>query len=557
MRASRPSVSSRFAFGGALALFGVGGALWLDRPVASTDSDAARVLGGVASPGSPLVESLLAAALRPLRFDVRVEAARAVLLVTWLLAAAVLARRVMPTMIAAGPAAFRDGRIASLLRWVVVALVLASAPVVGTFHLGGALVPLALLLVVDELDHEKHAALASLAAFAVSLEGPSFAIAALAGGATALLRQRTAMAALRTLAPGLALAVRALPVAERLGPLAFLAKLPPLPVAALPIDGVVVGLGTVGIVVAIMRRAMPQVRVATEALALALVLPLVCLDRERLVGLDTATARAAVVIALARPMAAAAAASFTLAGHDTLARYRRVFLGVAWLAFVARAGTELAYRARETFASADDARGLVDEIPVDAVVLVDDDALFGRLVVARAVNALPASTSLLRWSHESPSRLAAELDRDAGLRPLVRDLTLRGQGDPRTVFDLAKARPTRSTAGAVWTSDTATRLVPAAYFLRPVDEERESAAAAKTPELDDKALDATLSALREGHDRAANLEAHRLLCTEAALFAASGRKEIASRYCHLMAPSAATVRCSICPNELRVSARDR
>jgi hypothetical protein len=99
--------------------------------------------------------------------------------------------------------------------------------------------------------------------------------------------------------------------------------------------------------------------------------------------------------------------------------------------------------------------------------------------------------------------------------------------------------------------------VPAGYFLRPLDEERESLAAARTPELDEKTLEGTLSSLRAGTDRAANLEAHRLLCTEAALFAASARKEIASRYCRLMAPSAATVRCSICPNELRVSARDR
>jgi hypothetical protein len=557
MRAPRPTVSSRVAFAGALVFFGVAGALWLDRPVASTDSDAARVLGGVATQGSALVESVLAAALRPLRFDLRVEAARAVLLVAWLLAAAVLARRVMPTMVAAGPAAFRDGRIASLLRWVIVALVLASAPVVGTFHLGGALVPLALLLALDELDHDARPALACVLAFAASLEGTPFALAALAGGIATLLRQRSALAALRALVPGLALALRALPIAERLNPLAFLAVMPPLPVAATPIDGVVIGLGTAGIVIAILRRAMPQPRVASEVLALVLVLPLVCLDRERFLGLDAATARAAVVLGLARPMAAAAAASFTLAGRDTLARYRRAFLGLAWLAFVARAGTDLAYRARETFAGADEARGLVTEIPENAVVLVDDDALLGRLVVARAVNALPASTTILRWSHESPTRLAAELDRDVALRPLARDLTLRGQGDPRTVFDLAKTRPTRSTAGAIWTADTATRLVPAGYFLRPLDEERESASAAKTPELDDKALEETLGALRDGRDRSANLEAHRLLCTEAALFAASGRKEIAGRYCHAMAPSAATVRCSICPNELRVSARDR
>ena len=557
MRAPRPPASSRLAFGGALAFFGLGGALWLERPIASTDTDAARVLGGVAAPGSPLVEAVLAFLLRPLRFELRVDAARAVLLIAWVAAAAVIARRTMPTMIATGPASFRDGRVPALLRWVVVALVLASAPVVATFHLGGSLIPLALLLAIDELDHDGHVAMASFAAFALGLEGAPFAVAAVAGGLALVRRDRSARAVLRTLAPAAALAVRALPIAEALNPLAFVAALPARAPSTTPIDGVVIALGTVGVVFGILRRAMPNVRVASEGLVLAVVLPLACLDREGWAGLDTTTARAAVIVALARPMSAAAAASFTLAGRDALAPYRHLFLGIAWLSFVARAGTDLAFRARETFASADDARGLFADVPDRAVVLVDGNALFDRLVVARAVNALPASTTLLRWTRESPSRLAAELDRDADLRPLVRDLTLRGKGDPRTVFDLAKVRPTRSTAGAVWTSDTAHRLVPAGFFLRPLDDERETSLAAKAPEVDDAALEATLGALREGHDRVTSLEAHRLLCTEAALFAASGRSEIASRYCRVMAGSAASVRCSICPSELRVSARGR
>ena len=140
---------------------------------------------------------------------------------------------------------------------------------------------------------------------------------------------------------------------------------------------------------------------------------------------------------------------------------------------------------------------------------------------------------------------------------MVRDLTLRGQGDPRTLFDLAKARPVRTTAGAVWTADTATRLVPAGFFLRALDEEREPASAAKNPAVDEERIAPALAALRDGVDRAATIEAHRLLCTEAALLASTARRESAARYCRLMAPASAVVRCSVCPRELQLSARDR
>jgi hypothetical protein len=557
MRDASPSPHERAFDVGALALAGLGGALWLDRPIGSADVDAARLLGGVAAPGSPLLETFVAAALRPLAFDARVLVAQALTIAAWALTAALVASRVRPTILAAGPASFARSAMPGVLRWVVAALVLACAPVVGTFHVGGALVPLALVLAADELDHDGRHGAAALAALIAALQGPSFAFAGLVGGVVVMARTRSLAGVARLLAPGLALAIRALPIAEHLHPLAFLERLPASPLPALPVDGVVVGLGCAGVVVAILRRAMPNVRPATEAIALGLVLPLVCVDRESWLGLDAATARALVVVALARPMAAAAAASFTLAGRDTLARYRQVFLGVAWLAFVARAGTDLACRARDTLQSTDHARGIVADVPADAVVMVDDDGLFARLVVARALGALGERATVLRWSNERPARLAAELDRDEAFRPMVRDLALRGQGDPRTLFDLAKTRPVRSTAGAMWTADTAARLVPAGFFLRALDEEREPANVAKTPTLEKPALEATLASLRTGTDRAGTIEAHRLLCTEAALFASSSRREIAGRYCRLMAPASDTVRCSVCPSELRLSARDR
>jgi hypothetical protein len=557
MRDASPSPHERALDLGALALVAVGGALWLDRPLASTDVDAARLLGGVAAPGSPLLESLVASALHPLAFDARLIAARALTLAAWTLTAALLAHRVRATILAAGPVSFRTSTLPGVLRWVVAALVLACAPVVGVFHVGGPLVPLALLLAADELDDAGRYGAAAVAALLAGLHGAPFAAAGLVGGALAMGRSRSLAAAARLLAPGLSLAIRALPLAERLHPLAFLEHLPTSPIPALPIDGVVVGLGCAGVVTAILRRAMPRVRPATEGLALALVLPLVCLDRERWLALDAATARALVVVALARPMAAAAAASFTLAGRDTLARYRQMFLGIAWLAFVARAGTDLACRARDTRPAIDAARSLVADLPEGAVVMVDDDGLFARLVVARALGTIGPGAAILRWADERPARLAAELERDRALRPIVRDLALRGRGDPRTLFDLAKARPVRTTAGAVWTADTAARLVPAGFFLRALDEEREPASVAKTPSLEEPGLETALEGVRSSGDRATTIDAHRLLCTEAALFAASSRRELAGRYCRLMAPASGVVRCSVCPNELRVSARDR
>jgi hypothetical protein len=457
-----------------------------------------------------------------------------------------------------GPVSFRASALPALLRWVVVALVLASAPVVSSLRLGSTLVPLALLLATEELDGEARHGAATVCAFFASLQGAPFAVAALAGGALRLARSRSLGATMHMLASAIALAVRALPLAERLHPLAHLDRLPTV-VLTPPqhVDTVVVALGCAGLVVAILRRAMPEPRPASEIATIAIVLPLACIDRESWIGLDAATARTAVVVALARPMAAAAAASFTLAGRDRLARYRGLFLGVAWLAFVARAGTDLAYRAREAPPGADASRGIVAGLPEHAAVLVDDDALFARLLVARALGVIPESTAILRWANESPARLAAELSRDGSLRPMVRDLTLRGQGDPRTLFDLAKGRPVRSTAGSVWTPDTASRLVPAGFFLRPLDEEREPASLARTPAVDDRALAETLAALHEGSDRASTVEAHRLLCTQAGLFASSSRRELAGRYCRLMAPASDVVRCSVCPNELRLSARDR
>jgi hypothetical protein len=112
-------------------------------------------------------------------------------------------------------------------------------------------------------------------------------------------------------------------------------------------------------------------------------------------------------------------------------------------------------------------------------------------------------------------------------------------------------------AMAMLRGDAASRLVPSGFFLRPIDESRETVAAARSPEVDAEALEQVLAAVRESRDRTTNVEAHRLLCTEASVLAYSARRETAARYCRLMAPAAATIRCSICPSELRVSAQDR
>jgi hypothetical protein len=77
------------------------------------------------------------------------------------------------------------------------------------------------------------------------------------------------------------------------------------------------------------------------------------------------------------------------------------------------------------------------------------------------------------------------------------------------------------------------------------------------PAVDEDRLAPALASLREGADRASIVEAHRLLCTEAALLASTARREAAARYCRLMAPAASSVRCSVCPRELQLSARDR
>ncbi len=557
MRAPSPPRLHRAMSLTALALFGVGGVLWLDRPVLSTDTDAAAFLGGVAFPGAPLFEAMAAAMLRHAPFDVRLAAGRLMALTAWLTAAAMLARRVLPTMIVAGPPPFRTEVTPRLLRWIVVALVLASAPVVATFHLGGALVPLALLLAAEECDADRNFAASAAFAFAASMHSAPFAIAALAGGMLSLGRARSASAAFRALAPGVALALRALPLAHDWAPQAFLETLPPSALPHVGIDGVVVGLGVIGLALALWKGSIHHVRPATEALVVVVVLPLAYVHREAWLGLDAPTARAAIVIALARPMGVAAAASFTLAGRDALAAYRRLFLAIAWLAFVARAGTDLAWRAREAFAETDAARALVADLPPHALVIVDDGRLFARLIVARANGAIEPTTSILRAAHEDPARLAVELSRDDALRPVVRDLTLRGDVDARSLFEVAEARPVRTGAVGMLRGDTAMRLVPAGFFLRPIDEVRETVATARNPEVDDRALDAVLGALREGHDRTTSIEAHRLLCSEASLFAYSGRREVAARYCHLMAPDLATIRCSVCPNELRVSAQDR
>jgi hypothetical protein len=435
--------------------------------------------------------------------------------------------------------------------------VLASAPVVATFHLGGALLALSLLLAAEECDAAGYAPAGVALAFAASLQSTPFALAALVGGIVTVARARTATAALRALVPGLALALRAMPLAHDWAPRAFLEAMPPSTLPAIPVDGVVVGLGALGLVIAAWKGVMRDVRPATEGRVLALVLPLTYAHHEAWLGLDASTARAAVVIALARPMAAAASASFTLAGRDALAGYRRVFLALAWLAFVARAGTDLAWRAREAFSEADVARALVADVPAHAVVLVDDGPLFARLVVARANGALPDDVTLLRAAHEDPARLAAELNLDDGLRPLVRDLTMRGEADARSLFEVAAQRPVRTGAMAMLRGDAAARLVPSGFFLRPIDEVRETVAGARTPEVDAEALEQVLAAVRESRDRTTTIEAHRLLCTEASVLAYSARRETAARYCRLMAPAAATIRCSICPTELRVSAQDR
>ncbi len=557
MRAPSPPPLHRALSLAALALLGVGGALWLDRPVLSADADAARFLGGVSTPGSPLLEAAAAFALRNAPFGARVIAGKVVALLAWLVASAVLAKRILPTMIGTGPAAFRTEATPLVLRWVVVALVLASAPVVATFHLGGAILALSLLLAAEECDAAGHALAGVTLAFAASLQSTPFALAALLGGLVTVARARTATAALRALAPGLALALRATPLAHDWAPRAFLDVMPPSTVPAIPVDGVVVGLGALGLVIAAWRGVMRDVRPATEGLVLALVLPLTYAHHEAWLGLDPSTARAAVVIALARPMAAAASASFTLAGRDALAGYRRVFLALAWLAFVARAGTDLAWRAREAFGETDVARALVADVPAHAVVLVDEGPLFARLVVARANGALPADTTVLRAAHEEPSRLAAELNLDDGLRPLVRDLTMRGEADARSLFEVAALRPVRTGAMGMLRGDAASRVVPSGFFLRPIDESRETVATARSPEVDADALEQVLAAVRESHDRTTNIEAHRLLCTEASVLAYSARRETAARYCRLMAADAATIRCSICPSELRVSAQDR
>ena len=322
------------------------------------------------------------------------------------------------------------------------------------------------------------------------------------------------------------------------------------------IDGLIFALGLVGAGVAVVRGAMPGLRPASEVAVLALALPFVGAGQERLLGLEPGVARAAIAIALARPIAAAAAASVTLAGTDALARYRRPFLGLGWLAFVARACTELAGDSPNESAAKDPFRALCTDVPAGAVVLADDEALFSRLLVARAVGALPPSTALFRWSGESPARLAAELVRDDSLRPLVRDLTLRGHVAPRTLLELARSRPVRTTAAAAWTPESAARLIPAGLLLRPTEEEAGDVAMARVATLDEAPIEALLAGLRQSVDPTDLIDTHRLLCSAAALFASSHRRDLAGHYCRVMAPDVAVVRCSVCLPEMRVSATD-
>ncbi len=537
-----------------LALFGATGALWLDRPVSSLDSDAARLLGGVSTPHGPLIEAGFAALFQRASFDARVHLGHLVALGAWILLAWALAKRITPVLSLTGPIQFRTERSPFLLRWIVVALILASAPVLAIFHLGGSLLPLALLVSAEECDSEHDFAKGSILALLASLQGVPFALAALFGGVMVTARERSAWAALRTLAPGVGLGLCALPFAHDIQPVAFLNDLPNAARDPGTIDAVVTALALAGVAIGLAKRALLPLRHASELLVFAVVFPAVFFHKTGLLALDEHTARAAILIALARPVAAATAASFTLAGRDALAPYRRVFVGVAWLAFVARAGTDFAWHAREAFAESDSFRSLTEGLPPDAVVLVDDNTLFSHLVLARANGALPPSTTVLRWANEDPARLAAELALDDNLRPIVRDLMLRGRVDPRSLFDVARVRPVRTTASPILKTETTARLVPSGFFLRPIDEKTETLASARTPNLDEAALESTLASLRLHGDQQTLVEAHRLLCTETSVFAASGRRDLAARYCRLMAPAAERVRCSICPTETRISA---